>query len=122
MDWRKDIEGFTLFSVPKASSSKNSKSLYLGIKECKDRAFVLQYLPRNSTTSIHYHEEITEIHTILFGGCYIRRGGESKPLEDKEKTGPKEPHSLETKEEDCLILLEIIHNGKRDWKEDKILV
>lgn len=122
MDWEKDIEGFTLFSVPRTSSSKNSQSLYLGMKECEDRAFILQYLPRNSQTSRHYHEEITEIHTILFGGCYIRRGDELKPLEDKEKTGPKEPHSLETKEEDCLVLLEVIHNGKRDWEEDKFLI
>lgn len=122
MDWEKELESFKLFSKPKKSSSKTSKSLYFGIKKFKNKVLILQYLPKNSKTSRHYHENIKEKHIILSGKCYIKKKGKLRLLKNEEITKPKEIHYLETKKEACLILLEINHNGKINWKKDKILL
>ncbi|GEM_PF-6160350 len=122
MDWEKELKDFKLFHKPKKSFSKTSKSLYFGIKKLKNKALILQYLPRNSRTSLHYHERTKEKHIILSGKCYIQTNNKLKLLRNGEVTNPPEQHRLETKKEGCLILLEVTHNGKKDWEKDKILV
>ncbi len=119
MDWEKELESFKLFPHPRKSSSKNSRSLYLGIKKLKDRALILQYLPKNSKTSLHYHKNLKEKHSILAGRCYILKGDKLSSLKQGKIINIKEVHRLETKGQGCLILLEVIHNGNINWAKDK---
>lgn len=122
MNWEKELGNINLFPVPKKSSSRESNSLYLGIKELKDRVLILQYLPRNSKTSFHYHKKIIEKYIVLSGNCYVRRGESLRLLKAEETINPTESHRLETKKEGCLILLMVIHNGIKNWQNDKISV
>src|SRR3989344_1478557 len=119
MDWKKDLVKFKLFKKPRKSSSKNSASLYFGIKDTKNKTQILQYLPPNSKTSKHHHKSLLEKYYILSGKCYLSIKQRKRTLKNGERINKGESHQLETKKEGCLILLEIYHAGAKDWKKDK---
>lgn len=121
MDWEEKLKDFRLFPFPRRSSSKSSSSLYFGIKKSKDSIIILQYLPKNSKTSYHFHQKLKERHIVLSGKCYIQRDRKLRLMKSGEMILPGEKHRLVTKDEGCLMFIEIFHQGLKNWKKDKVL-
>ena len=117
MDWEKELKYFDLFHKPRKSSSDDSGSLYLGMRELDEKILILQYLPKYSKTSRHYHKEITERHIVLAGACYSN----NKKVDNEFVSNPGDVHFLETKEKGCLMILEI-YPPTNSWKKDKIVI
>jgi mannose-6-phosphate isomerase-like protein (cupin superfamily) len=105
------LRGFKVMNPPRVAKSHGSNAVYLASGVNKSDGLLLQYLPPHSTTSVHYHAETSERFHLLAGNAVVSTpwGVEFDFASRRTITvDPFTVHQLRTREEDSLILLEMV--------------
>ena len=108
---RLNLQGFKIPDAPKAAKSKGSQALYLASAKGNGSTLLLQYLPPNAKTSLHYHAHTRETFHVLEGSAKLfTPWGIEVPLEKGDSVTNNEfvPHQVVTHESAAIILIEMI--------------
>lgn len=117
------FKNFIFFRKPLNSSSKESGAQYLAISKNIKEGLALQYLPKKTKTSHHYHNIKKEIFYSLEGEAFLKlKKGEFLLNKNIKKVNQGTAHQLITKNKDSLILIEIKNDPKGLSHDDKHIV
>ncbi len=105
------VKNLKFFDVPRAAKSGGSNAMYWGSGGSGLRKFLLQYLRPNGVTSAHYHKQTTEVFHLIAGSAYIRTPEATLGFDGKSTIPivPPTQHQVTTREQDSLILLEMLY-------------
>jgi mannose-6-phosphate isomerase-like protein (cupin superfamily) len=107
-------------SRPRKAFSSGSSATYLAKGLTKSNGLLLQYLPPNSVTSIHYHLETIEHFHLLAGSAEVMtwKGPVAFPADRTIKIDPFTVHQVRTGEQGSIILLEMLAPEGKGGKKD----
>lgn len=107
-------------SRPRKAVSNGSNAMYLAKGVVKSNGLLLQYLPPNSVTSIHYHVHTVERFHLLAGSAEVMtwQGPVAFPADRTIKIDPFVVHQVRTGAQDSLILLEMLAPEGKGGKQD----